>query len=386
MKTSSFLVFFTIVLIIYGLINFYIYRRGYQALEAHLSLRIWFTGIYLFFSLSYLAGRFLERAWISIVSDALTAIGSFWLAAMVYFLIFILIIDLLRLVNLIIPFYPAVIIKNYLHIKFILLAGSFVIVSLVLFAGYLNARAPQLKVMEIKISKEVPGRKMLKIAMVSDIHLGTMVGRSKMSRIVQMLNSQNPEIIILCGDIVDEDLGSVIRENLGDELRNLKAPLGVYAITGNHEYIGGAESAVQYYKDHGITVLRDSALLLDSSIYLIGREDRDKRRFTGIKRKELDELLLGIDLHKPIILLDHQPFNLEKAAMAGIDLQLSGHTHDGQLWPFNYITQAIYEVSWGYLKKGDSHFYVSSGAGTWGPPIRLGNRPEVLVFNILFKN
>jgi uncharacterized protein len=385
MKTSSFLVFLSTVLIVYGLVNYYVYIRAYQGLEAVPQIRRWFTAVFLFISISYVAGRFLERAWISVISDMLTAIGSFWLAAMVYFLLMVLLIDLLRLINTIIPFFPAFVTENLFQAKFITLVSCVIIVSSFLFAGYLNARVPKLKELTLQIHKSAPERKSLKIAMASDIHMGTMVGRSKMSRIVSMLNHSNPDIIILCGDIVDEDLGAVIRENLGDELRNLSSPLGVYAITGNHEYIGGAEKAVQYYRDHGIKVLRDSAVLVDQCFYLVGREDKDKGRFSGKPRKELHELMKDVDHSKPIILLDHQPFHLERPVKEGVDLQLSGHTHDGQLWPFNYITDAIYEVSHGYLKKEETHFYVSSGAGTWGPPVRLGNRPEVLVVNLVFE-
>ena len=99
---------------------------------------------------------------------------------------------------------------------------------------------------------------------------------------------------------------------------------------------------------------------------------------SGIARKTFDQILDGRDRSRPLIAMDHQPFHLDEAVKAGVDLQLSGHTHHGQLWPFNFITKAIYEVSWGYLKKGGTQFYVSSGVGTWGPPVRTGNRPEIL--------
>jgi hypothetical protein len=168
-------------------------------------------------------------------------------------------------------------------------------------------------------------------------------------------------------------------------LLKLEAPLGVYAITGNHEFIGGVERTTDYLASHGLTLLRDTCVHIAGSFYVAGREDRDKLRFTGVKRNELDELLNGIDKSQPIILLDHQPWELDKAQQAGIDLQISGHTHHGQLWPWGYLTQKIFEVSRGYKQKGDSHFYVSTGYGTWGPPVRTGNRPEIMVFDLEFK-
>ncbi|HUI65552.1 MAG TPA: metallophosphoesterase, partial [Bacteroidota bacterium] len=194
-----------------------------------------------------------------------------------------------------------------------------------------------------------------------------------------------PDLILLPGDIVDEDLGPVIRENLGEMLRSLHARLGVYAVTGNHEYIGGAEAAVAYLRDHGITVLRDSVAKLDNGLYVIGREDRSSTQFGGKKRRALSDLMSDVDRSHPLLLMDHQPFHLEEAAKEGIDVQLSGHTHHGQLWPLNYITEAVYELSWGYLRKGNTHVVVSSGVGTWGPPVRTGNRPEIVLLKLRFR-
>jgi predicted MPP superfamily phosphohydrolase len=136
---------------------------------------------------------------------------------------------------------------------------------------------------------------------------------------------------------------------------------------------------------NGITVLRDSNVLVNNSFYLFGREDRMIRRVTNKSRKSLPELLATIDTNIPIIVMDHQPFDLEQTAKYKIDLQLSGHTHNGQIWPLNYIAEKIYEISWGYLKKSDTHFYVSCGVGTWGPPVRSGNRPEIVNIKLRFE-
>jgi predicted MPP superfamily phosphohydrolase len=177
----------------------------------------------------------------------------------------------------------------------------------------------------------------------------------------------------------------VIRGDLGASLEQLSAPLGVYGITGNHEYIGGAEEAVRYLEEHGIKMIRDSIIMIQDELYIVGREDRDRPRFGGQGRKSVQHLMKQVDLKKPVILLDHQPFELDEKEQAGADLTLSGHTHHGQIWPLNYITNAIYEVSWGYKKKGNMHVYVSSGAGGWGPPVRLGNRPEIVLLNLTFE-
>jgi len=164
-----------------------------------------------------------------------------------------------------------------------------------------------------------------------------------------------------------------------------KSTFGVYTVMGNHEYIGGAEEAYAYLSNHGVTVLRDRVIKLENSLYLVGREDRSMQRFTGRPRKPLSELMAPVDKRSPVILMDHQPFHLEEGENNGADLQISGHTHHGQLWPNNTITNLVYELSWGYKKRGNTHVYVSSGYGSWGPPVRTGNRPEIVNIRLQFQ-
>ncbi|HSM47824.1 MAG TPA: metallophosphoesterase, partial [Draconibacterium sp.] len=165
-------------------------------------------------------------------------------------------------------------------------------------------------------------------------------------------------------------------------LKNLQAKQGVYAVLGNHEFYGNASAAHEYLKNHKITVLRDSAVVLPNGIAIVGREDITSERMNGKHRKSIKELLNGIDLENPVFMLDHQPYKLAEVASHSVDLQVSGHTHNGQMWPFNYITAAMFEISRGYGKINDTHFYVSSGYGTWGPPIRTNSRSEIVVLEI----
>ncbi len=226
-----------------------------------------------------------------------------------------------------------------------------IVVSVIVLGGYINARTPIIKTLELSIPKNGHAIKSLNIAVASDIHLGTIVCKSKLERIVEHINSLNPDLVLLPGDVVDEDIGPVIRNNLGETLRKIQSKYGVFAITGNHEYIGGVEPACQYLAEHGITMLRDAWVKIGDSLYVVGREDISIRGFTGKTRKPLPELMAEVDKSYPVILMDHQPFRLEEAEINGVDLQLSGHTHHGQLWPFNFITKKVYELSWGYKKK-----------------------------------
>ncbi len=383
MRSVQFLIFFSVVLLIYSLVNYYIFIRGMQALPTAMIFKSWYPWIFLFVSASYIVGRFMERAWISPVSSFFTFVGSFWLALMIYLLMAVLVIDLVRLITYFLPS-PDFITSHYEQIKKYLFFTLTGLAGIVVLAGHINALTPRVLRLDVHINKKAGVMKTLHIAAASDIHMGTLVGPRRTAQLVRMLNACHADLILLAGDIVDEDLAPVIHNDLGRSLLKLKAPLGVFAITGNHEYIGGAEAAVRYLETHGVRMLRDTSVKINDCFYLAGRNDRDSKRFNGKERKGLDKVLEGVDMNFPVIMMDHQPFNLQMVADAGVDFQLSGHTHHGQLWPLNYITEAIYEVSWGYLKKGNSQFYVSSGYGGWGPPVRTGNRPEILDIYITF--
>jgi uncharacterized protein len=384
MRTLTFVIFISVVLLVHILVNTYMFVRGWQALSGAPALRPAFTVVFSLLFLSYIIGRILMSTAPGSFSSLMIWIGSFWLACMLYFFLFILLLDIFRLFNSWFHYFPGFITARYESAKLITLFVAIVTVGSVIIGGYINALRPRIKTLEITIPKKAGHINELNLVMASDIHMGTIVGRNRFSHMVEMINGLKPDIVLLAGDVVDEDIEPVIRLNLGEMLRSIRSKYGTYAIPGNHEYIGGAEKAFRYLREHDIKLLRDSSVLIDSAFWIVGREDRDKGRFTGKARKEVAELMENVDRSLPVILLDHQPFSFDKAVEAGVDLELSGHTHNGQLWPFNYSTAAIYEVDWGYLRKGNTQFYVSCGAGTWGPPIRIGNRPEIVQIKISF--
>ncbi|MBT7697695.1 MAG: metallophosphoesterase, partial [Desulfobacterales bacterium] len=251
-------------------------------------------------------------------------------------------------------------------------------------AGYINSINPVLTNLNIIIEKKVNSLKSLNVVMVSDIHLGTIISNSRLTRLVDSINKLNPDIVLFAGDIVDEDITPVIVNNLGDILKNIKSKYGTYAVTGNHEYIGGVDAADKYLNEHNIIVIRDSKVKIDNSFYIVGREDISSKYMMNKERKSLNKIMVDIDKSYPVIMLDHQPYELSNAVKNGVDLQLSGHTHNGQIWPLNYITDKIFEIGRGYKKIENTHFYVSNGFGTWGPPIRVGSRPEIVSINVVF--
>jgi uncharacterized protein len=382
MKTGQFIIFISLVTAVYLAINYYIFIRGFQALPAGSGYRLWYSLSFWLIASTFILARILERSWPCGFTEAVTWIGSFWLAAMLFFFLVVFIVDIVRLLDYFFGILPAFITSNPVKTKLFLFWFAILFTVVQSVAGYINACTPRVVNVFAQTDKPMRDGKPVTIALATDIHLGTVIGPRKAAKLVSMLNRMNADIILLAGDVVDEDIAPVIRKDIGQSLIKLTARYGVYAITGNHEYIGGAEKAVKYLTEHNITFLRDTFIVIDNKFTLAGREDRDKPRFTGIQRKPLGKVLEGVDPSLPLILMDHQPFHLDSVANAGVDLQLSGHTHHGQIWPFNYITKAIYTLSWGYLKIDRTNFYVSCGYGTWGPPIRLGNRPEVVYITL----
>ncbi len=385
MKSYAMLIFLLIVLGIHSLVNFYIFIRGWHGLELYPSLRPYYIGFFIFFFVSYIVARIMERFGHTLITEIFNWSGSFWFAAMLYFFLIILLIDLVRASNHFLHYLPADWFVNYAKTKFILLANVSGFVILLIVYGFINASVVRIKTLDISVNKSVTNHKQLNIVLLSDIHLGTIIGPNKLTRIVSKINALNPDIVLFAGDVVDENIKPVIKKNLGKLLENIVSKYGTYAITGNHEFIGGVGPAVEYLEKHKVKFLRDTALLIDNSFWLVGRNDKDMPRFTGKNRKSLESILADVDKTHPVILMDHQPFHLEEAARNGVDIQFSGHTHDGQLFPLNYITRAIYHPDWGYRKIDNTQYYVSCGVGTWGPPVRIGNYPEIVNVEVTFK-
>jgi predicted MPP superfamily phosphohydrolase len=381
MKNYQLIIFFTVVLTIYSLANIYIYLKGYNSIPAFHNYRIWYFIIFLALASAFIFGKIIEARHSSVFSDILNIIGGFWMAFMLYGFLFLFLSDIISLVLRISGVLNSGNIVYFKKWSFItMLVISFVLIA----GGFINALIPRVKNYNITISKSAGDLRDLRIAAVSDIHLGSIIRKRSMKKLSEILKKLEPDLVLLLGDIVDGEIGPVLRDDL---LKYFTCPVctdGLYAITGNHEFIGGAKRTIPYIESKGIKILKDEVVTIDGGIQLIGRLDRDSKRFYGKERKALSELVSGIDTSRPVILLDHQPFDLGESEKQGIDLQLSGHTHNGQMWPLNYLTQKLFELSYGYKKIGGTHFIVSSGFGIWGPRVRSASRSEVLLINIKF--
>jgi predicted MPP superfamily phosphohydrolase len=385
MKLGQMIIFLSIVLSLHTIVNYYIYARGIQALSLVPQYKLLFRIGFSVFFLSFILARILDATNLYSISHVFNIVGTWWMAAMLYFVLILAGFDILRLLNHVFHIFPSFITDNYEKVKLISFFSSIGIVLIILISGRINSISPIFNEMNLLINKSANETKSLNLVLASDLHIGTLIPENRAARLVEMINSKNPDIVILAGDLLDEVLNPVIERDIASSLRNIKSKFGVYAVLGNHEYIGGVDKAIPYIKSLGINLLRDSVILINNSFYLIGRDDRESARFNGTKRKDLAELIKSTNQDLPRILIDHQPMKLEDAVNSNIDLQLSGHTHNAQLFPLNFILKYIYTIPVGYGKIQNSQFYISSGYGTWGPPIRLGSRPEVAVLKIDFK-
>ena len=252
--------------------------------------------------------------------------------------------------------------------------------------GSWNAWSPIVRTYSITIAKSAGPRKSLRIGMASDIHLGTIVGKRHLGRLANAMERMMPDLILLPGDIIDDDIAPYIDDHMSEVMKRLKAPLGVYAVLGNHEYIGGHIARfIAEMNAVGIRVLQDESVKIDDGFYIIGRKDLSAKRADPAGRQSVKELVAALDASLPLIMMDHQPSDLEQASLQGIDLSLSGHTHRGQMMPNHFFTRRLFELDWGFLQKGQLHAIVSSGFGTWGPPLRIGSRAEIIQLNVEFR-
>jgi len=265
--------------------------------------------------------------------------------------------------------------------------GMIVSIALIVLLAYgtYNGRHAVVREYDITIPKKANNISELNIVMVSDIHIGTIIHNGRLISMVDKINSLKPDIVLLAGDIVDGNMDSFINENMSKTFGKIKAPLGVYAVPGNHDYISEhTNDLIKELKKAGVKTLVDDKVKIVDSFYIIGRNDLSSERDTKKKRMTAEELLKDVDKNLPLIMMDHQPYHLEEAESSGIDIQFSGHTHKGQLFPSDLITKMLYELDWGYLKKSQLNTFVSSGFGTWGPPIRIGSKAEIVNVKVHF--
>jgi len=381
MKNLKFVSILITILVVYLFLNYYLIIKLKDYFKLTTNATTYVAALILFLIISYFIGRILEKILTNWLSLLFVALGTIWMGIALYMAMFFAVADFLKFILLFL--FPA---KNIVDFIYTPLTAVTIITltSVILILGYLNLRHPKVKKLKIKINKKAGELKNLNIIVVSDIHMGFVLNKQMVGKIANIINKLKPDMVLFPGDVVDEDLPRIIKYDIGKPLENIRAKYGSFAVTGNHEFIGGIEKAKEYLINKKINLIEDSLFFIDDSFFLIGREDLSISFFKREERTPLKELMNFVDVKYPVILLDHQPFGLEEASNNNIDLQISGHTHNGQLWPFNFITKLIYKKSFGYFKKGETHYYISSGVGAWGPPFKTTGRAEIVNLLIEF--
>jgi predicted MPP superfamily phosphohydrolase len=366
--------------LLYGGLHLYVFLKALQAFRFQWGVGGFIGFIFVVMIISPILVRFLEKGGHEAAARFMAYSGYCWLGFIFFFFTISISFDVLRLLA-----YTAGTVSKIDFSSFISAYRFFFLVTLagsILFVlyGYReagNIRVETLRIQTNKIPKET-GK--IIIAQISDVHLGLIVGEKQLNKIVELVKKTNPDILVSTGDLVDGDIDTL--NGLVDILKSIEPRYGKYAIMGNHEFYAGINISLDFIKKTGFTMLRGEGFVVHDVINIAGVDDPAGQYF---QYKEVPEKVLLSDLprHLFTVLLKHRPV-VDKDALGLFDLQLSGHTHKGQIYPFRYLTRLAFPLYTGYHKLSDNtHLYVSRGSGTWGPPIRFLTPPEVTIIELV---
>jgi predicted MPP superfamily phosphohydrolase len=367
----------TFFLTFYILPNLYIFLRLGRLLAGNRRRRLILSAYFLWvlvFPLVEILGRDHEAGWTRSIQTA----GYYGLPYLLYLFLLLIVCDLLTGLNRLLKVIPR---EKMLGRRFRAVCLAVVLSVPLVIEGYgiLHFRQIRINPYAIQIARKGSSIEHLRIALAADFHLQDATAKTFMLAFVKKVNALNADLVLLPGDLREGHGDNQRESEFERQFRQIKAKYGVYAVFGNHEWHGGNNSQT-FFNRAGIRVLQDQAIVIDRAFYLAGRNDDHSQN-----RKSLDELLQQMPEDLPIILLDHRPLGLAEVGRSKVDIQVSGHTHNGQLFPFNFITRAVYELSWGHKQIGNTHFFVTSGIRTWGPPVRTVGDSEIMLIEVDFK-
>lgn len=368
-KTASLIILITLVFSV----HIYLYIRGWQALSNNSYLRILFTTIFLIIILSVGLSFLLNNNNQTIVGYYILYLRGYWIFMALFILSFALLADFLRSINYLTEIFPAWIINKYSLVKLSYFFSVLTIAIIIVAIGSIKFSNPKTVGLELSFDRKNKCFENMNIVAASDLHIGALIHKGRLSKWISLINKQNPDIILLVGDIFDRSFSPGDSEDIIIELRKLRSKYGVYAVLGNHEYHYNIKKSIIYLEQAGITLLRDKSITVDNRLVIIGRDDA-----YGRGRKTIDSLISGVDFSLPVIMMDHQPYDLNGAVRNNIDLYISGHTHNGQIFPGNILYGSLWQLPYGYRKIENTHLYVSSGLGLIYIPLRLGTQSEIV--------
>ena len=365
-------------------INIYIFLKGLRLLEEKRTWRAIFASFFILEFALYITGLLFYPVLPMHVVRFLWLMGSTWMVFIFYLTTMWLIIDLILYLNRKKAFLGSYLNDHPRNSGAVFFTVTTLSIAAIMYIGSRNFRYPTVTQQEITINKSAGDISTMRIVALSDLHLGYLIDRRYAKLYVDMIMEQEPDLVLFMGDIIDAEIDPIINQKIEEEFLRLNPPLGVYGCTGNHEYRYQSETKINWLNDiANIKMIRDSAVLINNSFYIVGREDWVYPGRTNLKAIIEKE---SVDTTLPMIVLNHTPDNLDEEMENGADLALYGHTHDGQIFPFNILTRIIFEVSHGYKQKGNTHVFVSSGVGLSGPQYRIGTKSEIVVLDVTFDN
>jgi uncharacterized protein len=358
--------FLSIVLTVWSVMHLYVFWRVASVpwVTAHLSRQA-LVAIALGLWASYPVARILDSSGVEVVARPLEFVGATWIGVLFLLLAALLVADAITLGGWLLPGLAPPI-RGWAVVA----AGALAAVGLVQ-----GLRPPVLREYEVPLAGLPPERDGLVLVAISDLHLGTLINGSWMTRLIQRVNDLRPDIVAVVGDVVDGNIRQV--ETLRPVLATLRAPLGVWAVTGNHEYYAGAEQCVRLFQEAGYNFLRDGWAEAAPGLVLAGVDDLTARRQFGREGQPVEQALASRP-SSATILLSHSPWQADVAAKLGAGLVLSGHTHNGQIWPFSHLVQLRYPLLGGRYEVGGRPVIVCRGTGSWGPRMRLWQPGEIV--------
>jgi len=366
--------FQTIITLVYVIPNIYLFLR-IGKLFINKEYRFLYALIYLFIVLFFPLITLLSGREPGYLFSVLSTVSGYLIPFYLYLFLFVLLFDILLLVNLVARKVPR---EKMQTTRFKAAAFSSVLTCslLVVIAGAINFNTIRTSAYEIDIPRKSSKIDHLKIAFVSDFHLGANTNMGFMERFVKEINAVQPDLMLYGGDIVEGRRGDKNMARYEKVLSGITAKYGVYAVLGNHEYYSGQDKG-SFFDHSGMKLLCDSVVVIDHAINLVGRYDSHFNR-----RENIAELLKSVNDSLPVLLLDHRPTETAEVSKTNVDVQFSGHTHDGQMFPINLILRSMYPIVWGYQKIGHTNFFVSSGIRLWGPPVRTVGKSEIMVVTV----
>jgi uncharacterized protein len=367
--------FIIIILAIYLLPSMYVYIRIFE-LFSHRHSKIIFTVAFWLLIFLFPLTETLTHSRISGSGNLFLLLGYLILPFLLYLFLCVLGRDLLLVVNRLLKIVATEKLQNR-RMKIGTFITLLVIPVVIVVLGMINYADIKVNRYLIEIPRRSSTLQHLRIILASDFHLRELTAESFMPDFVSKVNSLNADILLIPGDILEGDREDEMVAEFERQFNRIQTTYGIYASFGNHEFYHGGERT-GFFRNSHITVLNDTVLFVSDSFVLVGRNDQHFRR-----RKPITTLVGKLPDELPVIVLDHRPTDLQNISAAGADILVCGHTHNGQLFPFNYITDKIYELSWGYRKINKTHVFVTSGIQLWGPPVRTAGDSEMMVIDVV---